>query len=225
MTTAPYVGTGVEVIFVDLTKPDAEVATAASRLSRAELERAARLQYVDDRRRFIRSHAFLRSALAARVGVAPGEIEVVHGTHGKPALSGLQAVHFSMSRAGEVAAFAFAEAAVGIDIVAMDTGNRLREAAPEFCSPDELREVVRLSDLAQVEALARIWARKEALLKATGEGLSRSPATLTVSPREASASGECVIALAGGLWSVEDIVAPRGYGAALAHSASPARPA
>ena len=208
---------GPDVVFADLRIPDDAVETAAATLSPEELSRALRLHSAPDRRRFIVSHAALRTSLSRRVSTTARAIELRRTPLGKPRLTGPHAVEFSMSRAGDVAAFAFADVPVGIDIVARTSAWRLEESAAEFCSASELRSITGLAGERRAEALARIWARKEALLKASGEGLARDPTEVTVSEGDPSVPGGWTITLASGTWIVRDIPAPQEYLSALAH--------
>jgi 4'-phosphopantetheinyl transferase len=202
----------VEVRFATLAVPDPEVEAGAAILSPAERARASRFLHAIDRRRFIVAHAKLRSALAARIGTAPAAIELGYGTHGKPHLRDRGRIEFNMSRAGELMALAVSSAPVGIDVVESASGERLLDAAPEFCSADELTATAVLSRSERIDALLRIWARKEALFKATGDGLSRGLSSVTLWAEPASSR----IRIAGASWSVVDIPAPAGYRAALA---------
>ncbi len=208
---------GIEVWFAPLAATDTAVEAGLATLAREERVRASRLHLPADRRRFVVSHAALRAALADRTGLALPAIEVRYGPCGKPWVAGGGRLEFSMSRAGEVAAFAFATSPVGIDIVAMSSGARLLEAAPEFCSPAELDSIGDLTRSRRMEALARAWTRKEALLKATGEGLTRSPAGVPVMQDPRCAAGECIVRVAGRTWRIQDVPAPTGYRSALAH--------
>ena len=204
---------GIEVCFASLTITDAALVSGAAALSAEERARAARFIHAADRRRFIASHAMLRAALSARTRIDAARIEIRSTPQGKPTLPDAHGVEFSLSRAGELAAFAFGRIPLGIDLVAASSAERLREAETEFCSQEERDAVAKLPPALQRDVLLTIWARKEALLKATGEGLSRSPAGVTVWRDAAHA----VIPVAGIPWLVEDVAAPAGYRSALAH--------
>jgi 4'-phosphopantetheinyl transferase len=56
----------------------------------------------------------------------------------------------------------------------------------------------------------RLWARKEALLKATGEGIGAGLAVPVLPARRVERQGRT--------WTITDIEAPRGYAAAVAHA-------
>ena len=220
MIAAGRIEGGVEVCFADLaaTRSDAEAGT--SMLAREELERASRLRFAPDRRRYLASHLALRSAISIRTGVPTTAIELWTGVHGKPEIRGLDGFQFSMSRAGDIAAFAFAAVPVGIDVVTMASGQSLREAAVEFCSPDELTAITRLPATGQIEVLARVWARKEALLKATGDGLCRHPSGITAWHDGARRPDRCTARLGDDVWLVQDVAGPDGYCTAVAYRLS-----
>lgn len=213
MSGQPWTSGGIEVRFAALTVADAAVEYGAAILSPAERARASRFVHAADRRRYIVAHAAVRSALAARTGAAPEAIELGYGRHGKPHLRDGRRIEFSMSRAGELVALAVSTTPVGIDVVETASGERLLDAVSEFCSGDERIAVASLTRSAQMDALLRIWARKEALYKATGEGLSRGLPSLTLWGAPAPSH----VRIAGASWRVVDLPAPEGYRAAVAH--------
>ena len=106
---------------VALLRADAAALLALSQcLSPAERERAGRFAFDRDRRRYIEARARLRDQLGLRLGVAPAEVEIAVGRHGKPALGGRQARshwRFNVSHCEGVALYAFAQAReVGVDV-------------------------------------------------------------------------------------------------------------
>lgn len=206
---------GIDVCFASLTVTDAVLESGIGALSADERARASRFVQRDARRRFIVSHALLRAALSARTGIEAAALEFHSAAQGKPVLARERRIEFSMARADDVAAFAFGVTPVGIDLVAESSGERVLEAAAEFCSPAERRSIAALGRARRIEALLRIWARKEALLKASGEGLMRSPRGITVWTDDLV--GACRVLSGEVAWVVHDISAPAGYRAALAH--------
>ena len=220
MTRAGGTPGGVEVCFADLTGVGSGVEAGMAMLSSDELARASRLHFAPDRQRYIGSHLALRSAVSERTGISPTAIELWAGVHGKPEVRGVHGFQFSMSRAGDLAAFAFASMPVGIDVVAMASGQRLREAVAEFCSPAELARISSLPAARQVDVLAQVWARKEALLKATGHGLYRQPSGVTVWQDDVRLPDRWTARLESETWVVRDVAAPEGYCAAVAYRLS-----
>ncbi|NLU78266.1 4'-phosphopantetheinyl transferase superfamily protein [Micromonospora sp. HNM0581] len=100
------------------------------------------------------------------------------GKHGKPVLSRPRSpVTFSVAHSHQWCVVAFAvHAAIGVDIEQIAiSGNRLPLRA---LAPAEQAVVDTAED--RTAAFVRYWTRKEALLKATGDGLTVDPATITV---------------------------------------------
>jgi phosphopantetheinyl transferase len=124
----------------------------------------------------------LLAEVAARLlGVATGDVTVEHrcahcgGTdHGQPEATGLGRVFLSLSRAGgRVAVAGSLTAPVGVDIESVE-----RVASAGF---DDVAFTAReRAGLRGVHDRARLWAAKEALLKAEGRGLRRDPREIEV---------------------------------------------
>jgi 4'-phosphopantetheinyl transferase len=172
----------------------------AACLSSGERERAARLRFETDRRRFIASRAKLRELLAVRCGLPPESLQLE--ASGKPALAG-SSLAISVSRSGALAAFAFARGrAVGIDIEALrplDGCDAI--AARTFCLSERSAYMAAKGKMA---AFFRGWTRTEALAKALGGGLALAPEALEA-------------ALEAG-WRVRSFAPAPGYAGAVAVS-------
>lgn len=158
-------------------------------LDSSELERADRKP---DPLPFVGAHALVRTALGERLGVEPGSLRFERhcptcGTdqHGKPRITGHLELHMSLSYTDRLAVLALSEdGEVGVDVEDLteadfDGFDAVTLAAEEVagfegCEGDEL-----------LAARALVWARKEAVLKATGDGLVVDPTEVVVtSPRE-----------------------------------------
>jgi len=167
---APSVqGAEVVVGYLD-PKPDA-VRNAADLLSDSELQRASRFVREEDSGRFILGRAMLRRLLAARLRVAPSDVELTVGPHGKPALrrSGLR---FNVSHCGQVATFGFSwEREIGIDVEAVRPVPDADSIARQFFSPTEVDAYFALASADRPLAFFNCWTRKEAFVKALGDGL------------------------------------------------------
>jgi 4'-phosphopantetheinyl transferase len=139
-------------------------------LSPDEHRRAARFRFDRDHRRFVVARGHLRLLLGRYLACEPSEIVFRYGAHGKPELPGLQ---FNLSHAGEVALYAFAQTrTVGIDVEvvrALDDADRLVD---RFFSAHEVSAYRALSAETRRRAFTACWTRKEAFIKALGEGLT-----------------------------------------------------
>lgn len=167
-------------------RPVSQDPTLADVLDSDERERSARR---GNPARYITAHALLRTVVAQRTAQSPSEIRfdrrcMTCGStaHGKPVVRGHPSVHVSLSYAGSLAVVAVSEAGeVGVDVEevadADHAGFNAATLAPEEVDAFGVVAAYRLG-----VARAQVWARKEAVLKATGHGL-------VVDPREVVVSG------------------------------------
>lgn len=167
---APGLGTGtVHVYAADLDAVDAETDV----LSEDELERAGRFRFERDRRRFVAARSALRRLLARYVDASPAGLSFEYGPYGKPDVPGAP-VAFNISHAGSCALFAFGPRfELGVDVEVLD--NALVDdllVAKRFFSPREVEMLRAYAPSARPRAFLRCWTRKEAFVKARGDGLS-----------------------------------------------------
>jgi 4'-phosphopantetheinyl transferase len=117
----------------------------------------------------------LRRVLAAYVGVAPEALELVEGSHGRPALASGQdpSLGFNWSHSGGHAAIAIGRHIVpGIDIEHRRHRPRALSIAQRFFCADEAVALAGLPTSATEAAFLDLWTAKEAVLKALGRGLA-----------------------------------------------------
>lgn len=147
-----------------------------------EVAHAGRFRRDDDRRRFLTGRALARGVLGGYLGRPPTEISLAVTAFGKPYLrrDGGPDLRFNLSHSGNLVALAVGiRDEVGIDVEAEPLGNA-DGLAPIVLSRPERRSYEELPEGLRPAALLRCWTRKEALLKASGAGLSRDPRMLTV---------------------------------------------
>jgi 4'-phosphopantetheinyl transferase len=161
-------GLVIEVAFIDVNAPDAVIETLAELLTAEERARADRYRFAEDRRRSIVARAATRRLVARRLHADPRALRIVEGEHGKPLLAD-GALHFNASHSGDLVAIAIHTEAVGVDVERRREVSDAIALARRFFSPQELADVVAASDIAA--AFFTIWTSKEALVKATGEGI------------------------------------------------------
>lgn len=160
-----------------------------------ERARVDRLKRTADRERYVAAHALTRLLLADVTGTAPEALRFDRtcgscgGPHGKPRLVGEMSSHFSLTHSGAwVGVAVTTEGEVGLDVESIDAvpEDWLTALASEVLADTELREYEALPPASRSEGLAVWWTRKEAVLKATGEGLATSLSSLTVTPPSSS---------------------------------------
>ena len=138
-----------------------------------ENDRARAAAFLDerDRRRFTIAHGALRILAGRELGVAPEKLTWTPGRYGKPELvapwSGLQT---SLSHSGDLIAVAISTGRpVGVDIQGLAAGADVVGLAERFFPPDESAYVAAGHDAAtRANRFARLWVRKEAVVKAAG---------------------------------------------------------
>lgn len=154
----------------------ATVARWRDTLSSDELARAERFRFESDRSAYIGTHALLR-ALLARVGpLAAAEWRFVAGQDGKPELDPALAspLRFNVSRGrGLVAAAVAHRHDVGVDVEGGRRAKDFTDVASRFFTPEESALVRQEAPDGGRDAFLRLWTLKEAVIKATGEGLRR----------------------------------------------------
>jgi 4'-phosphopantetheinyl transferase len=189
-------------------------------LSAEERRRADAFAFERDARRFIVSHAVLRTLLGRASCKPPVEVSFRMEPGLKPVLEASTdpPIHFSLSRSEELVLIGLATHPLGVDIEwlvkPVDT-----EALSDLVLSRHEREAFRRLDPGDRQrAFLQCWVQKEAYLKAIGQGLHLSPATVEVrfGPGEAGLKSIAGDLRAAARWSV-DIVMPReGYMGAVA---------
>jgi len=167
---------------VDLDAP--VPAALVDALSASERERAGRFVHPHHRRRYQAAHAALRLVLGSWLDRDPASLRFETGPHGKPGLPAGQGPAFNLSHSEATALIALdatrrAERRIGVD-VELPRPIADRDALARNCFDAPERADLRTRDaLAQDDFFLQGWTRKEACLKAVGDGFSsdRIPST------------------------------------------------
>jgi|GEM_PF-124122 len=201
----------VHVWIAPIEVPSTCLEELGSVLAADERRRPDGFHFEADRRRFVVSRGLLRHLLARYVGVEPQALAFRYGAAGKPELArprGSADLRFNASRTRGLALYAITlRRRVGVDVEA-------RRPLPEFellvrmCLSDREQAALRaLPVRLRQQAFFEAWTRKEAFLKATGEGLGFPPERVEVSmaPGEPAAlrciDGDQEAAAAWSLWA------------------------
>jgi 4'-phosphopantetheinyl transferase len=157
----------------------------AELLSSDELARAARLRSMEHRRRFVVAHGVLRQILARYVAGDPLQLRFRSGPQGKPRLVGSAGDHrlsFNLSHCAEIALVAVAQAReLGVDVERLQSVDQADDIAARYLCLAEQETLGATPEDAKARLLLTYWTRKEALLKATGDGLTMPLDRLDVS--------------------------------------------
>jgi 4'-phosphopantetheinyl transferase len=169
----------------------------------------------------------LRSILGSYLEANPGEIDFSYSEQGKPALSGRwqnSGIHFNLAHSHDLAAIAVTRVdPIGIDIEHIRSIRDADDLVARFFSRSERELFEKLPTDEKPGAFFRLWTRKEALLKATGEGITRSLNLVEVTFQ----SGEParVVAVDGDArkaasWTLKEFLPEAGYAGAVAIQAT-----
>ena len=141
-------------------------------LSLEERERAARFRFEEHRERSQITRGLLRSLLGQYLHRAAGEFCFSYNAHGKPEVKDC-GIHFNTSHSGDYAAFAFSRTgAVGVDIEQFrEDIIRRDQIAEKHFAPGERAQLRALAEGERSRAFFDLWTRKEAFVKARGDGL------------------------------------------------------
>jgi len=129
----------------------------------------------DERRRsrFLCSRIWLRVILGRYLGVEAGAVRFAVADRGKPSIIDGGDLGFSLSRSAEAALIAVTRGrSVGVDLESTLTDLDEVALAERFFAPAEAKLLRRLPALDRRDVFYRLWARKEAVVKASGAGLS-----------------------------------------------------
>jgi len=168
----------VHLWYADLDPPAEVVAALEPLLHADERERAARFRFDKHRRRFIVRRGQLRRLAGAYLGRPPAAVAFGYGGRGKPTVA-VQPAHaagrleLNLSDSEDLAVYAFARGLeIGVDVEVLRPMPDALSISESFFSARE-REALRTVEPERVpEAFFNCWTRKEAYLKAIGEGLA-----------------------------------------------------
>jgi 4'-phosphopantetheinyl transferase len=219
----PLYGREIHVWAANLRVSVEKLAGFESTLSMDEEKRAGRFHFEPDRNDFVAGRGILRAILGSYLEMEPSKVQFEYGAFGKPILANQSAnsrLHFNLAHSDGLFLTAVSRLCpVGVDL------ERIRVIA----DPDDLvKQLLSKSEAVDWQALPNsvkravfynLWTRKEACLKATGEGITErlqefavsfmpdEPARVVKSPQMSPSTGA---------WTVKELHPGPGYTAALA---------
>jgi 4'-phosphopantetheinyl transferase len=213
----------VHVWRASLDESGSKVALFRNTLDNGERSRADRFYFSRDREHFVVARGVLRALLGRYLDRSPESLTFTYSTHGKPALSsesGEEAIRFNVSHSHGTALYAVTcGRQLGVDLEFVRSDLEAEQIAERFFSRSEILTLRALPPALRKYAFFLCWTRKEAYIKARGEGLSmpldqfdvslipgEPAALLSTQPDPAEAVG----------WSLRNLTPVSGYAAALA---------
>lgn len=211
----------VHVWRATLDQPAEYVRQLKRSLSEDERLRAERFYFERDRSRFIVGRGLLRFILSRYLEIAANKLQFCYSSRGKPELvetSSAYKLRFNVSHSQEIVLYAVTrDRSIGIDVEYIRPMPEAEQIVKSFFSVYENSVFERLPLCQKQLAFFNCWTRKEAFVKAIGDGLSLPLDQFDVSliPGEPAR----LLGIKGGTyssWSLQDLTPVPGYVGALA---------
>ncbi len=167
-------GSEIHLWRVSLNQPIVSVNSLARLLSPDEQQRADRFRRAEDRQHFIVGRAMLRQILGQYLAIAPDALQFGYEPRGKPFLAHAPDLRFNLSHSHGLALYAIGRIGrIGVDLECLSrTLSEVEPLAQRFFSASEYKSLMASPVDQRRSAFLRLWTCKEAVLKATGTGLS-----------------------------------------------------
>lgn len=186
-------GNEVHVWRASLDQNEATMAGLWELLTPDERQRAQRYCFKKGQQQFVVARGVLRQIISLYTKLSPAALKLTSNSYGRPALSADSnptEIEFNLSHSGNMVLYAFSRGrAVGIDIEMVKKEVATLSIAENFFSPDEVTALKAVPEDMHAVAFFNCWTRKEAYIKALGEGLSHPLQNFSVSlaPHEEAA--------------------------------------
>jgi 4'-phosphopantetheinyl transferase len=177
-----HMDSAIVVWMTQVSKANDSLPFVESCLDPHDRQRAMRFRYPEDRARFVLGRALLRKCLGHQLQLSPDAIELTYTERGRPVFTQDDSVQFSISHTHDWVAVAVTlHAKVGIDLEYVQSKLDLLDLAPRIFSESDLRAFQAFPDEEMTAAFFCAWTRKEAYLKARGEGIAEALQQVSVS--------------------------------------------
>jgi 4'-phosphopantetheinyl transferase len=175
----------VHVFWLEAAAKTLDVAAFAAVLDPPELNRASSYAFAPDRNRYLLAHGTLRHILSRYLDCPAASLQFRTERHGKPALVGHR-LAFNLSHSGSVVMVGVAPAdlAIGVDVEQVRPLSDMASLVRYVASDAEVVAWDALPVDRREAAFFDLWTRKEAAIKAIGEGLLRAPNSFAVGTRD-----------------------------------------
>ena len=201
------------------------VATFERLLVPEERDRAVRFRFHHRYSSFVIARGALRHLLGHYLNCNPAKVSLVYGLKGKPVVEPPSSLQFNMTHSSDLAVIALTlRREIGVDVEQIRPLPDMQQIAKNFFCPEEASEVMSFPKTERERAFFLCWTRKEAYIKAIGDGLSaplgsfrvtmhpdRPARFLHVQHNETEAKA----------WTLHDLQVAVGYAAALAYRDQP----
>ncbi|MFT5426724.1 MAG: 4'-phosphopantetheinyl transferase [Gammaproteobacteria bacterium] len=166
----------IDVWLCDLKKLSKNIDEFYSVLSEDEQERADKLKIEDKRQQYIITRGSLRKYLGLLTEADPAVFKFKYLKHGKPVLEEKPQyadISFNVSHSNDIALVAISQKHnIGIDVEKINYETDHQALVTRFFSKAEQSEFNNYSESSKAKAFCACWTRKEAFIKATGDGVT-----------------------------------------------------
>lgn len=211
-----------QLLLADQDQPPKLIESLRRTLSADEIQRASRFRFEQDRLHFTVARGILRQILGNLLEIDAGRVRFRYSEYGKPSLSGefdSSRLTFNISHSAGRLLMAFAIGReIGVDIEHVRPDFATHDIAERFFSASEVQRLRSLPSAFHAEAFFNCWTRKEAYIKAIGEGLScpLDKFDVTLAPGEpARLLATRVLGLSADRWVMRSLDAGESYKAAM----------
>ncbi len=166
----------VDVWLCDLKQLSGDIKIFYSILSEDERDRADKLKVEDKKQQYIITRGVLRERLGLLTNIDPKDFVFDYLEHGKPVMANNHQcadITFNVSHSYDLAMIAIAQKqSIGIDIEKINYESDHQALMTRFFSKAEQTEFQTMLDANKARAFCACWTRKEAFIKAVGDGVS-----------------------------------------------------
>jgi 4'-phosphopantetheinyl transferase len=173
----------VNVWLIDVVTDSQVIEQLKNSLNEEEVRRASRFAFEKDRNQFITAHGTLRTLLSKCLEITSSEIQFKKDKNKKPQiLFPLTSLKFNISHSENKILISISEVETGVDVEMIKPGMEFKELIKTYFSNTEQQKIL---DAAQpAETFYKYWTRKEAVLKASGIGITDELKKIEVSEPE-----------------------------------------
>lgn len=148
---------------------DLDLDNALSQLSDQRREQALRYKHDLGQRTCAAAYLLLCQGLRAEYGITDKPV-FAYGEHGKPFIVGHPEIHFNFSHCREAVVCFVSDRPVGIDV---ESKRSFSDSLISYTMNAREEALIRASDNPPLEFI-RLWTRKEAVVKLTGDGIKNN---------------------------------------------------
>lgn len=142
-------------------------------LSTEERRRMQGFKFDRHRDKFLKRITWVKTRLSQSTFIPPSDLQFEYGQWGKPFIPQVKDLDFSYSHSEDYVMLTISTVGeVGCDIEKIDPRIEARTLCGQFFSPEEVRAMLKYPQVEHMEIFFNLWTRKEAFIKAVGQGLS-----------------------------------------------------